>query len=606
MNNLLLYSIIFFISVSCNKSISLNQINSENLKSDSLIRLHNWYILTPFYPDTNISVLKRIEQDLLTDYGAMETKMLEIDDFTNLGKDLLSKDTSMIFKQIHVPNHILNLADSFKIAPPITAYLATNIKSTEDCNVTLNISAYQSAKFWLNGKEVYNIEWKRGRNSYIEDFATISLKKGNNFLLVKLSASDKIYKPTQWKFEVDISNNETAKKIFLSCHSNQFIRRSLIGFHENLNLYTGPFSTDRISYTIYRKYNGEKLLTGQSYPNIKSGISSIDLSQVHLTQGLYTCEIQFGKQKLTQDFFVGDLDRHLDNLKLDYNRLEGLSKQQKLNIYGIIRRMYLDVRRDSSDFDDQVEYWNRLRIPNIGKLEAAIQQLKENKISLQPYFLRSYYSDYWKGYNYYSTHIPLALENTTKLPVFILLIDSETETRNWEAHYRNTLARWILDTEIIADELGFIAIWTDCGGRIETKNKLSLFKEILDNALTELPADPKKVFIVGNCASTKFSIDVLNNFPGKIAGCGLINPEHVDSQYFNKKNKINDHKLTMIYAKHDEVIDQTVSLSVYEKLKKIDPFATLYMDNYSSHNNAPSNYTRPLFLNLINRTSKPN
>lgn len=486
----------------------------------------------------------------------------------------------------------------------MTAYLATTINSISDCQVALNISAYQSAKFWLNGVEIYNIEWKRGRNFYREDFLPVTLKKGENFLLVKLSVSDKKYIPPQWKFEVDISNLETSKKIFADSYVKYFLRRSLVDKGHTLKLYTGPFSNDKTKFKILSSKDDSLKITGESSVDRKNGNMTIDLSKYRLPSGLYTCEMLVDKRKFSQDFFIGNIDHYLDSLKQMYAGIENCSVEQRLNIDGIIRRLYMDVRRDSNDFDDQVEYWNRLRVPGLIQLEKAIANAKSGNSSFSPFFLKSYYSNFWQGYNYYSVHVPKEVSNTKKSPVFILLIDSETETRNWEAHYRNTLSRWLLDTESIADELGFIAVWTDCGGRIDLKHKLELFKEILANVEKDYPTDPEKIFIIGNCASTNFSLQTLQKFPGIIAGGGLINPNNVNSTYFDlHPNKVN-HKLTMVYATNDEEINREVSFEVYNKLKNIDPFATIYTDRFSSHGNAPSDYTKPLYVDLLSRQNK--
>lgn len=557
-------------------------------------------IIAPFLPDSTFPSLERINEDLTKQYGYPENKILNIDDFISLGRKVSGTDTSKFFKPISISSHILDLGGTLDIVPPMTAYMATTLNSTSDYQAALNISAYQSAKFWLNGKEIYNIEWKRGRNFYREDFIPITLKKGENFLFVKLSVSDKKYIPAQWKFEADISNLETSKKIFTDSYVKHFLRRSLIDKGHTLKFYTGPFSNDKTKFKILSSKDDSLKITGESSVDRKNGNMMIDLSKYRLRSGIYTCEMFVDKRKFSQDFFIGNIDHYLDSLKQIYAGIKNCSVEQRLNIDGIIRRLYMDVRRDTNDFDDQVEYWNRLRVPGLVQLEKAIANAKLGNRSFSPFFLKSYYSNFWQGYNYYSVHVPKEVSNKEKLPVFILLIDSETKTRNWEAHYRNTLSRWLLDTETIADELGFITVWTDCGGRIDVNNKLELFKEILANVEKDYPTDPEKIFIIGNCESTRFSLQTLQRFSTVIAGCGLINPNNVNSTYFDiHPNK--DHKLTMVYAKNDEKIDREVSFEVYNKLKSIDPFATIYTDRFSSHGNAPSEYTKSLYVDLLSR-----
>lgn len=145
---------------------ALNIIDADFLRLDTLIRLHNWHILAPFYSDSNISTLDIIQQDLLLDFHSDERNIIDINIFIEIGKDISSENSNITLANVHIPYQIMDSEKVFEIEPPMTDYLAYNIESTEGCMAALNVSAYLSAKFWLNGVEIYNIEWKRGRNSF--------------------------------------------------------------------------------------------------------------------------------------------------------------------------------------------------------------------------------------------------------------------------------------------------------------------------------------------------------------------------------------------------------------------------------------------------------
>lgn len=290
-------------------------VDIEALESDTLIRLHNWAILAPLLPDTNIAPLQRINQDLLTEYGESENNIASMNHFISIGKSVQQRDSSTTISQIEMPLHILDLKNFFAIDPPMTAYLATQIESSENSEVALNMSAYQSARFWLNGEEIYNIDWKRGRNFYREEFVPVTLKKGHNFLLVKLSVSDKIYRSPQWKLEVDISNIKTAKKLFYSAYSHHFLRNSLMNTKDSLRLYTGAFSKDTGKYQIFHKSSDKLISEGNIRAERKTGEMNILLSKQELEDGLYTCKLAFEDRLFSQVFFVGDIDLYIDSLK---------------------------------------------------------------------------------------------------------------------------------------------------------------------------------------------------------------------------------------------------------------------------------------------------
>lgn len=598
------YFLVIFLlgSFCCSKHPNSNEIDISLLQADSLIRLHQWSLLGPFYPDSNIAVLDRINQDLLLPYGKTEKDLTNINKFVFFGKEL-SKDKSFQLSDVYIPHYILDLEKYFKIEPPISAYLGCHIESSATNQVALNISAYQSAKFWLNGEEIYNIEWKRGRSKFREDYVPITLKKGSNFLLIKLSVSDIKYTPAQWRIEVDISSLETAKKNFSSCYAKHFIRNSLVEGDNLLKIYTGPFSITDVCINLYKKGSSEIIFNDRLSPNRKTGDINIPLSEQHLKDGIYTCELITDDNRFQQDFFFGDIDLYFDSLQQEYRNLKGLTNKQKLNMEGLVKRVYIKGRRDKLDFDDQVEYWNRIRIPSLVQLVYAIEQLKNNRNPADAFFLRGYFSPFWEGENYYSAHLPSNYRNFSSLPVFIILIDTEIKVRNWTDHWRNSVANGLTEIINIANELGFIVAWTDCGGKIDSNKREILFDEIINDIYEEFSVNSKEMYVLGYCASTDLALNMLNRFPETMSGCGLINPKEIGSEYINNKNNHNKHKLTMIYAKYDEVIDELVSLSTYNNLKSMDSTATIYRCNYSSHYNNPSDYMKPIFIDLLTRTN---
>lgn len=180
-------------------------------------------------------------------------------------------------------------------------------------------------------------------------------------------------------------------------------------------------------------------------------------------------------------------------------------------------------------------------------------------------------------------------------------MDSSKEVRDWEKHFKNTQSRSIKDLQRIADEQDFIAVMTDCGGNIEVADKLKLFGEILDNLIEEHPVDPDQVYVVGNCETTRFSLSALKHYADRLSGAGLINPNISDSPYLNDSDKSYDHRLAMVFAQHSEMIPKELSLRIYDKLKNIDPSASLYTDSYSTHYSAPDDYSFPIYQDLLSR-----
>ncbi len=580
----------------CSKVYDVNSLNVDDLDQDTLIRLHDWYVLAPLYPDTSYAILDRINQDLLLQYGSKESAIANMNDFISVGREIADDHPAFKFSKVSMPHHLLDLGNYFEIKPPVGAYLGCCVKSDENVDVVLNMSAYQSAKFWVNGKEVHRVEWKRGRSKFREEYVPVTLKKGLNFLLVKLLVSDVKYNPKQWQLEVDVSGMATAKRLFSSCYGKHFIRNSLVKRNGVLKLYLGPWCSQNIGVKIFEKGSGEIVYCKKMQGDGITGNVVVPFSDGIMEEGFYVCEMFASSHHYRQDFFYGDIGHYYDSLKQKYFSLKGLSAKQKLNMAGLMKRVYIKARRNSSDFDDQVEFWNRIRIPCLWQFKYAIEQFINGNDPKDAFFLRGYYSEYYHGDNYYSAYLPPNFRELGEMPVFICLMETEKAVRDWTNHWRNNVANGLTEMMDLADELGCIVAWTDCGGHIGFGNQSILFNEIIAEMCKEMPVDTNKIYVVGNCASTDLAVNMAGAFPGLVSGCGLVNP------LLKSKPLRNKHcRFTMIYAGYDELIDRSSSRSCYDRLVGMDSAATIHRCDYSSHYNNPPDYMKPILLDLLSR-----
>lgn len=600
---LLNLSIAFSLLSSCSKEI--NVVDLSYLKGDTLINIPDWKILSSFYLDTLLSVETATNYNYLEKYGVSEFEIYSLNYFESISEKIVSEDDSKIFQSLEINRDGLNISDFAEKKEQSAIYLATNINTTDSVKAVLNLSAYQSAVIYLNGENIYNISWKKGRTFFREDYVPISLKKGTNFILVKVILSDPNYAPSNWFWQADISCIRASKDIYLQSYSKFFLRRSLVNKSENLDIYLGPFIHDNVKVSIYKKKHPNKRITFKDQ-NVKTkeGITSIELSSHDLSDGLYICEIVLDKTIYEQDFFLGDIDLYAENLWENYNKFSTLTPEYRLDFEGIKHRLYLLARREPRISDDLAEHWNRIRIPSLINLEQAINNYKIEDI--EPYFfLRNYYSEYWKGYYSYSVYYPKNKVSPPKKPVFIHLIDSEQEVRDWRNHYINYMSRNLSDTEMIADELDFISVWTDCGGRKSDIDRLKLFKEIYNDILTKYNVDKNRVFIVGNCASTNFVFKLAQQFSSHIFGIGLINPDSYTSSFFENSGKYNQ-IISMVYAGYDNIITQETYNNVFDNIQKVDPYAHRFSHIYSTHYNTPYNYSKPIYEDLLIRSTHSN
>jgi hypothetical protein len=584
MKNFFLLGVCLFFFYSCINDTSLNKIDKDDFERDSLIRITNWYALLPFRPDTLLPVLERENQDFLIQFGKSENQIKNIQDFISI-----QPVDSLKFGSIEVLKHIFDLALIEKLTPPMSCYLATTIQCNKQLSAVIAMSAYQSCKIWVNGDLIGTTDWKRGRSEYREDFIPVRLKRGNNFVMLKVTVSDTDYQPAQWKFEVDIANLLYAKKLYNSEFRRYFIKKSLLSSGDSLKLYAGPYEKLHVIIS-----NTHQEFINKEF-NINSFNRSLSIDVTNLSEGLYQCKITVDSILLAQDFYYGDFDKYYREKYTQYRKMGTyLNEVEQSNFEGLFKRLYILGRRKKDDFDHLCEYWNRLRIPTMKMLNHALMHPED----VHSYFIHTYKSEYLKKLHHYSAYVPVT--NLKSLPVFIILYSQEMEVNDWTDHWRNFVADGLDQIMDLANDIGFIPVWTDCGGGKNPDRQLTVFNEIYENVVSSLPADMNRVFVIGICESTSISLLLLQHYPTKIKGCGFVDPINFESPYFAQTN--NNHKLCMLYSFHDEVIPNESSLAFYRKLISKNNKTILFTDYHSTHYNCMKNYFKPVFTYMIDDT----
>jgi len=586
MKKIMLLCICVSLLLSCSGDFIGNRIKAKDFETDTLIRITNWYALLPFRPDTFLTVFERQEQDFFLDFGKSEEEIRSMDDFLSIKPEGLLK-----LKTLKLPLSILDFSNIVKLKPPMACYAATTIASETPLSAVMTVSAYQSCKVWVNGALVYVSDWKRGRSEYREEFIPVNLEKGTNFVMIKVTISDTVYEPAQWKFEADITNRTFAKKLYNSEFSRYFIKKSLVASGDSLKIYAGPNDDLRV---IISKDDHE--LIDKTIPIISSNRSaSIDIAG--LSNGLYKCKVWVDSTTLEQHFYYGDIHRYYEEKKEAYSKMESkLSEIERSNFDGLFKRLFIGARTETYYADNIYEYWNRMRIPTIQMLNQALLE----PTNASAYFIRSFKSLYLDKIHHYSAYVPKT--GHKKMPVFIILHNQEMEVDDWTDHWRNHVADGLDQIIDLADKLGFIAVWTDCGGGNNQDRILSVFDEIHDHICSTLPVDTARMFLMGVCESTKVALLILHHRPDKVKGSAFVNPMDFPSPYFDSYH--DNHLLCMLYSYHDERISRKTSIAFYNKLRKANLDACLFTNYHSTHYNCRKNYYEPVFEFLMSTVIK--
>lgn len=573
---LLKYS--FLLLISCrgekiNKFRLTNTIQSKYLETDTIIRIQKWLMVGELKTNT----LYNTNQHLF-DYN-LDEKMLVagVESFMHECEGILKIDKQNVLSYVNLPRHGYDLKKKCNPEKPSTSYFVTLINIDESKKTILALSAYQSSKIWLNGVEIHQTDLKQERFFFREDYVPIELRRGDNFLVVKVSLEDLNVKSFKWRFDADIISYKLGRDMYFKDHRDAFLQSSLIEEKKSL-VAKIPFNIDEISI----RSNASKIPVLLKFNNIKKRSVSVDIDSLRKGQ-LYQCEVISGTDTMRQDFFYGNLNLFVKDLYSKYeNSKKRFSRVQQGLIDNYFKRLFLDKRRSSSDYNSQKEYWNKIRIPNLAALGHLLRHREYNG-----FFVKTYNSSYFKDKYHYSVFKPKRYPLRNINILFFVDLDDARDI-NWIDHWRSYTMSILNPIIHLAEKHGSLVVWTNAGGGGDPQQHKKIIKEIISDLGSELSLSSDNIYIIGNCNSTGMALELFRSI-NIFRACCLINPNLSDIDTgLNKKS------LFILNSYYDEVIPHHNVLQLYRRLKENND--VVFRTSYSAtHLTAPPYFQAPIF-----------
>lgn len=162
---------------------------NKNLNEPVL--LNKWRVVGPFIHKPKADLL----DNELKKYELSE-EAISYDEF----QDILTDTTNGIFnKLIHTDDYLLDFINIYgydnEKSVSGNIYCGCTIKSERARKVMLNFSVNDACICWLNNQEIFKDNGHK-RIKYYDNYIELDLKKGNNFLLVKI----RNYTDNEWEF----------------------------------------------------------------------------------------------------------------------------------------------------------------------------------------------------------------------------------------------------------------------------------------------------------------------------------------------------------------------------------------------------------------------
>lgn len=560
---------------------------SSILGKDTLLTLKDWYLV---YPNT------------INDES--ENKFFQIEQSESLENlyNLCTNDTTFRIGAIQMPNHMIDIGELFKglgkeIVSGSHIYMACNIKSPENMQAVLSATIFQSSTVYLNGERVYTLDFRREPSKFREEFIPVQLRKGENYLLMKINIIYSSGIAWRWKVLVDCINPEYANELYETAYYRHFLKRSILPKEtDTLKIYTGPHCNKPFDITVKEYHSDSILLQRHEYPDKTTGTVKVNLEN-KLSSGLYTCCIKASGVDFRQTFFVGHAKAYFDSTKQQIYSIPGLPEYTKLDLEALARRIsFIDESPDG--FDDIFEPRNRIIIPCLEIIHNLPSCIDENKLPDSLFFIKSYHSDTMNKTFHYSAHIPKGVNYGDSVSIFVMLYHNDKPTE-WVSHWRNYTNNGLSNVNDIADRNNFIMVWTNCGG-LEPTEGSRICEEILSDLQNKYQLTKDRTFLLGNCASTKLAHDLLIKLKHKIGGIGFINPYpiSVSSEFLEA---VRDKKAGILCAYHDEEIPFETNQELLEAIQSSTPVTKMIVSKEATHHINPENYIEPLlqWLDII-------
>ena len=556
-----LNQLVFFIAFSV-----LFSCKDQKLEQGS-VELKEWHILGPF---KTVSQTDNLQFDNLAKWGFNENE-IDYSSFINIVPD--SGLTNSVYD---IDSHIIDFSKHFGIKNFLgNVYAACSFSVKDTADYYINFSCDDGGKVYLNNEEFIDLP-KSGAMLNYEIYKPIKLKKGKNFLLLKVNntlmdwqASIKIKKYS------DEDMNEH-KNVLAWLNNNTFFKSSIYDTTSSVIL-SKNFSDIKMNFEIYSDKNhsvfeGVVQNSNEQNPNISE-----------LPDGLYYAVLHVNDIDLTQDIYKGDLEKelsrviaHLKNIKTDDLNLRGTIDA---NIYRFNHLMKPENK--GSNFSDKQNRQRKLIY--LYKTLVTIEKklaIGETNQEISGIVLHSFVSRIDDQNQYYVSHAPRDYDSKIKYPVAIYVPARVGTHRPYLESMRVADVAFQENLQYWADKYQMIII--EPFGRVVGRfnfnsiGETDLF-ELLSSAKASYNMDTTRMFLIGSCLSADRALRLAVRYPHLFAGLGFVSPAFAvnsSNHEWELKNlpfdflvNIKGIPVFIIHSKNDKHTDISNSL-FFEQLAK--------------------------------------
>jgi pimeloyl-ACP methyl ester carboxylesterase len=506
------------------------KVDLNDLKDEDEIRLTTWQLAGPFLKPTDNR--SGFDHDYLVSYGGEQHIDAEL--FAKVNPSDL-KDVTNNFKYTY-EGAFISLAKLFKIDTKenYTAYLACYLDSTEDRRVAITLGSSNGIKVWLNHNLLISKKSGRQVDPY-SDIAITDLKKGRNFVLVKLTNNEE-----NMGFSIRlIPSLNVALKRYLNSPRSTILDHSILK-KGDFNLSKALIDTGVAAQVQILNKSKEPFsdLTGKLKENWNSKIE-------RLSDDLYYCRISLGETFFETPFYLGDADQALSSYQKRYDLLNLKTEQISINLGALFIRYkhLLDPANRKSDDPD----WQAKVIMLISEFEYILSKLENNQ---EPFrdapgvHLRGFTSKIDGQIQYYRVTAPSISKQQEKgkLPIVVTYPPAAEHNREYlKSVFVAGIAKRRL--EDLSNKYGYLLLHPSARGN-GYGNPIAIedIFQAIEAVKQDYNVDEDRIYLDGGCEGGLEALLLGARYPSKFAAIGVSNPMVNRTNLLSKESDSPVHK----------------------------------------------------------------
>lgn len=516
------------VSILFNNTIRSQVYNAEYVKNGPVL-LNEWRIIGPFAHPFQWSLYL----DDLMSFKKNEAT-ITYQELTEFNVDSLHGTFNKIIRS---DNYLMNLSGQLghKEDEDIIGniYAACIICSEREEKVMLNFSANDCSKIWLNNIEIHNANVIYNNIRYYDEYIELDLKRGNNFLLVKIYNHDKdcgmFACLENWTKRGEKRHNAD----FIIRFDKKYLDRSII---ENDSLCIAWFFPAQMAGKINIRGNG--IDTTLNVTQKQKYISNIS----QLPNGLYKTIFYNHKEPITQNFYNGNLHEDIEEKFSELKNWQSPTTiKNNINAYEY-RYRHLMKPENLPDKEYLISKWQR-RMLYIYQGINEIYRYYTKEIEIPHNHINTYISKIDRGVQYYQLFLPDNHEPRDTLPLIIELPVPIKRLDSPLASWRFADIDFAEQFEGLANKYHVAILYAGArtidiinGNNID---ETDLWENI--NAVQKVVnVDTTRMYLRGACQAAFNALRLGTKYPDKWAAISILSPRLLTELDDNQWNKQND------------------------------------------------------------------